>query len=309
MAVTTSGNITPVQARHRIKPETILFYLCISPWLLGFIIFTAGPMIYSLWLSFQRWDLFTNPVPVGLNNYITMFTEDQDFWQGMKVTFTYTLVRVPLGMVAALAVALLMNQAVKGINFFRTIYYLPSIMPGIAVAVLWTWVFNPEFGVINSILSRFGIHGPAWIADPNWALPALIIMSLWGIGGTMIIYLAGLKSIPHILYEAAELDGAGPWTKFTSITLPQLSPTIFFNLVMTIIGAFQVFTEAYVMTNGGPQKATFFYMFYLYTTAFQSFQMGYGAAMAWVLFIIIMILTMLVLRSSAIWVYYESERK
>lgn len=309
MAVTTREGLQPAKSRPLFKPETILFYLCISPWLLGFIIFTAGPMIYSLWLSFQRWDLFTSPVPVGLNNYITMFTEDQDFWQGLKVTFTYTLVRVPLGMVAALAVALLMNQAVKGINFFRTIYYLPSIMPGIAVAVLWTWVFNPEFGVLNTILSWFGIRGPGWIADPNWALPALIIMSLWGIGGTMIIYLAGLKSIPSILYEAAELDGAGPWTKFTSITLPQLSPTIFFNLVMTIIGAFQVFTEAYVMTNGGPQKATFFYMFYLYTTAFQSFQMGYGAAMAWILFVIILILTMLVLRSSAVWVYYESERK
>ncbi|MEM4847741.1 MAG: sugar ABC transporter permease, partial [Thermosphaera sp.] len=274
------------------------------PWLLGFFIWTAGPMLYSLWLSLTRWDLFTPAVYIGLENYQRLFTNDPDFWQALRVTSIYTFVQVPLGLASAMAIALLMNQAVRGINYFRTIYYLPAVLPAVAVAVLWMWVFNPRFGIMNTILAWFGIQGPNWLGDPNWALWALIVMSMWSVGGSMIIYLAGLKGIPQELYEAADIDGAGPMHKFWSITLPQMTPTIFFTLVMGIIGSFQTFTQAYVMTNGGPQKATFFYLFYLFQMAFERFQMGYASAMAWVLFIIILAFTLLVLRSSSLWVYY-----
>ncbi|RIK46009.1 MAG: ABC transporter permease [Chloroflexi bacterium] len=291
------------------RRETLVFYLCISPWLIGFFLWTAGPMVYSAWLSLNRWDLFTAPVWVGLENYQRMFQADPDFWQSLKVTTIYSVVSVPLHLAGAFAVALLMNQTVGGINYFRTIYYLPAILPGVAVAVLWIWVFNPQFGILNMILHWFGIEGPNWLGDPQWALPALILMSLWSIGGGMIIYLAGLKGIPRPLYEAAEIDGAGTIRKFWNITVPQMTPTIFFNLIMGIIGSFQTFTAAYVMTNGGPRKATFFYYFYLYQMAFQNFRMGYAAAMAWILFIIILVLTLLVFRSQSLWVYYESERK
>lgn len=291
------------------KSETWLFYLCISPWLVGFFIWTAGPMVYSLYLSFTSWDLFTAPRWIGLDNYRDLFTDNADFWQSLKVTGIYTIVQVPLSLAGALAIALLLNSAVRGIAFFRTIFYLPSVLPSIAVAVLWTWVFNPEFGVLNVLLRLVGIEGPRWLADPNWALPALIVMSFWTLGGSMIIYLAGLKGIPTSLYEAAELDGANKLQQLVNITIPQLTPTIFFNLIMNIIGSFQVFTQAYAMTSGGPQKSTLFYMYYLFDMAFIKFRMGYASALAWVLFIIILVFTLLVIRSSTLWVYYEAETK
>jgi multiple sugar transport system permease protein len=211
--------------------------------------------------------------------------------------------------VGALALALLLNSKVRGIAFFRTIFYLPSVLPAIAVSVLWIWVFNPVFGILNVLLSMVGIEGPKWLGDPNWALPALIFMSLWSLGGSMIIYLAGLKGISATLYEAAELDGANKVQQLFNITIPQLTPTIFFNLVMSIIGSFQVFTQAYAMTNGGPQKSTLFYMYYLFDMAFIKFRMGYASALAWILFLIILVFTLLVIRSSSLWVYYESETK
>jgi multiple sugar transport system permease protein len=291
------------------KPETWLFYLCISPWLIGFFIWTAGPMIYSLYLSFTSWDLFTSPVWVGLNNYKDMLTDNPDFWQSLKVTAIYTLFSVPLSLAGALALALLLNSKVRGIAFFRTIFYLPSVLPAIAVAVLWIWVFNPSYGILNILLKLVGINGPKWLGDPNWALPALILMSLWTLGGSMIIFLAGLQGISQTLYEAAELDGATKRQQLFHITIPQLTPTIFFNLIMSIIGSFQVFTQAYAMTNGGPRNATLFYMYYLFDTAFIKFRMGYASALAWVLFIIILVFTLLVIRSSTVWVYYESENK
>ena len=286
-----------------------MFYLAISPWLIGFLLWTAGPMVYSLYLSFTRWDLFTDPVWINFDNYQTLLTGDSDFWQALKVTAIYTFVQVPLGLVGALAIALLMNSAVRGITVFRTIFYLPSVLPAIAVSVLWIWVFNPEFGILNALLRIVGIEGPKWLADPQWALAALIFMSLWSLGGGMIIYLAGLKGIPRALYEAAELDGAGSAQRLWHITIPQITPTIFFNLVMGIIGSFQVFTQAYAMTKGGPQKATLFYMYYLFDMAFIRFRMGYASALAWVLFLIILVFTLLVIRSSSRWVYYESERR
>lgn len=291
------------------KRETWMFYLAISPWLIGFLLWTAGPMVYSLYLSFTRWDLFTDPVWINFDNYQTLLTGDSDFWQALKVTAIYTFVQVPLGLVGALAIALLMNSAVRGITVFRTIFYLPSVLPAIAVSVLWIWVFNPEFGILNALLRIVGIEGPKWLADPQWALAALIFMSLWSLGGGMIIYLAGLKGIPRALYEAAELDGAGSAQRLWHITIPQITPTIFFNLVMGIIGSFQVFTQAYAMTKGGPQKATLFYMYYLFDMAFIRFRMGYASALAWVLFLIILVFTLLVIRSSSLWVYYESERR
>ncbi len=291
------------------KPETLLFYLCISPWLLGFLIWTAGPMIYSLYLSLTSWDLFTPAKWLGFGNYVDIFTDNDDFWQSLKVTALYTIFSVPLSLIGALALALLLNSAVRGIAFFRTIFYLPSVLPGIAVSVLWIWVFNPEFGILNVILSFFGIKGPRWLADPHWALSALILMSLWSLGGGMIIYLAALKGISRSLYEAAELDGANRVQQLFNITIPQITPTIFFNLIMSIIGSFQVFTQAYSMTNGGPQRSTLFYMYYLFDTAFIKFRMGYASALAWVLFIIILVFTLLVIRSSTLWVYYESENK
>jgi multiple sugar transport system permease protein len=291
------------------RKETWLFYLCIAPWLLGFLIWTAGPMIYSLYLSFTSWDLFTPPRWVGFDNYKDIFTSNPDFWQSLKVTAIYTLLSVPLSMIGALGIALLLNANVRGIAFFRTIFYLPSVLPAIAVSVLWLWVFNPEFGILNSLLRVVGIQGPKWLADPNWALFALVLMSLWSLGGGVIIFLAGLKSIGTTLYEAAELDGANKRQQLFFITIPQLTPTIFFNLIMNIIGSFQVFTQAYAMTSGGPQKSTLFYMYYLYDQAFIKFHMGYASALAWVLFIIILILTMMVLKSSSLWVYYEGDTR
>lgn len=291
------------------KRETWLFYLCISPWLIGFFIWTAGPMVYSFYLSLTTWDLFTEPQWVGLYNYQDLLTDNPDFWQSLKVTAIYSFVSVPLSLVVALALALLLNSKVRGIAFFRTLFYLPSVLPAIAVAVLWIWVFNPSYGILNILLALVGIEGPKWLGDPNWALPALIVMSLWSLGGSMIIFLAGLKGISSTLYEAAELDGANKRQQLFSITIPQLTPTIFFNLVMSIIGSFQVFTQAYAMTKGGPQKATLFYMYYLFDMAFIKFRMGYASALAWVLFIIILVFTLLVIRSSTLWVYYESEAK
>jgi multiple sugar transport system permease protein len=266
-------------------------------------------MVYSFYLSLTSWDLFTPPVWVGLDNYNDLFTDNPDFWQSLRVTAIYSFVSVPLSLVGALALALLLNSKVRGIAFFRTIFYLPSVLPGIAVAVLWIWVFNPSFGVLNILLALVGIEGPKWLGDPSWALPALILMSLWSLGGSMIIFLAGLKGISSTLYEAAQLDGANKTQQLFSITIPQLTPTIFFNLVMSIISSFQVFTQAYAMTSGGPQKSTLFYMYYLFDMAFIKFRMGYASALAWILFIIILVFTLMVIRSSTLWVYYESETK
>ena len=291
------------------RREAILFYLCISPWLLGFTIFILGPVLSSLGLSFTRWDLLSDPVFVGLRNY-TRMVNDKLFWQALGVTIRYTLLYVPAELVGGLLLALLMNQkGVRGIRGARTIYYLPTIISGVAFVVVWMWLFQPEAGLINATLARFGIQGPRWLADPNTALTALWLMSLWGLGRAALIYLAGLKGIPQQLYEAAAIDGAGAWQSFRHVTLPMLTPTIFFNLILSIIGTFQTFTSAFVATNGGPLDSTLFYVLYLYRKAFQEFQMGYASALAWVLFLIILVLTILVVRSGQWWVYYEGEKR
>ncbi|MGC8972285.1 MAG: carbohydrate ABC transporter permease [bacterium] len=289
------------------RKEAIEGYLYAIPWFIGFVVFTTGPIIASFLLSFTNWDLVRTPKWIGFGNYKTLI-EDPLFWRGLKVTSIYAAFSVPLGIAGGLAIAVLMNQKIKGLSIFRTIYYLPAVVSGVPVSLLWSWIFNPDFGVLNYLLSLVGIKGPGWIYDERWALPSLIIMSLWGVGGGMVIYLASLQGVPTELYEAAIIDGASSWRRFWSITVPMISPVIFFQLIMGIIGSFQVFTQAYIMTNGGPNYATLFYVLYLYQNAFQWFKMGYASALAWVLFLVILILTFVQFRIANYWVYYESRR-
>lgn len=281
-------------------------YLFISPWLLGFLVFTAGPMLASLYLSFCRYDLHTLEW-VGPKNYQVILTDDPLFWKSLSNTAIYVLFSVPLGLTASMFLAILLNQKVKGLAVFRTAFYLPSLVPAVASALVWQWIFHPDAGLLNYGLSRIGIKGPQWLQDPKTALASLILMSLWGVGGSrMIIFLAGLQGISDELYEAASLDGAKGWACFRHITLPMLSPTIFFNMILGIIGSFQVFTSAYVMTNGGPNNATLMYVLYLYYNAFRYFKLGKASAMAWVLFLILLVFTVLQMRASKRWVYYEA---
>lgn len=290
------------------RREARIFYLLISPWIIGVLAFKLAPMLESLYLSFTNDDLLSPAHWVGWLNYKIMF-HDPLFWQSLKVTFLYSIIAVPASLIASLAIALLLNNAVSGMRWFRTIFYLPSVLPGIAVMILWVYIFNPNLGLLNAMLSYFGIQGPQWIFSTRWALPSLIIMSLWTAGGNMLIWLAGLKGVPDYLYEAASLDGAGTWAKFRHVTIPMITPTIFFNLIMGLIGALQTFSQGYVMTNGGPQNSTLFFNLNLFNNAFQNFRMGYASALAWVLFIIIMVFALIVIRSSSAWVYYEGERR
>ncbi len=292
-------------------------WLFIMPWFAGFIALTAGPMIASFLLSFTRWSAMmpiSQAESVGLANFHQLFAADPTFYKSLQVTGYYVILAVPVGQVAALAVALLMNLKVRGIALFRTIYFVPSVVSGVALAVLWLQIFNKDYGLLNAILrpitGLFGGQPPDWFGDDAqvWAIPAFVIMGLWGVGGGMIIYLAGLKGIPASLYEAARIDGAGPVRQFWNVTLPMLSPLIFFNLVMGIIGSFQVFTQAYVMTGAGPGNATLFYVLNLYRQAFEFHNMGYASAMAWVLFVIVLVLTIAVFRGSRNVVYYEGLR-
>lgn len=286
------------------RREALECYLFISCAVVGFVVFQGGPIGVSAYLSLTDSELVGTPKWVGLQNYVTM-VRDPLFWQSLKVTVTYAVVAIPLGLTLSLLVALLMNQDVRGISVFRTIYYLPSVISGVAVAVLWRWILNPEFGILNLLLSYIGIDGPNWLLDRQWALPSLILMSLWGVGGGMMIYLAGLQGIPSQLYEAVEMDGGGIWDKFAHVTIPMISPVVFFNLVTGIIGTFQEFTRVYVMTQGGPSNATLFYGLYLYRNAFKYFDMGYASALAWVLLLVILALTLILFRTSSLWVYYE----
>lgn len=289
--------------------EEIAGYLFIMPWLLGFLIFTAGAMLYSLYLSFFKADFLSEFSFVGLANYAQMLFED-DLWpKSIRNTAYYSFVSVPLLTILALLIALLLNQKVLGLSIFRTIYYLPSVVQGVAVAILWVWLFHPEYGPINGLLGVFGLSGPAWLSTEQWAMPAIIIMSLWGVGGSMIIFLAGLQGIPQSLYDAAEIDGAGPLSCFWNITVPMMTPTIFFSLILGMIGSFQMFTQAYVMTRGGPNNATLTYVMHIYNKGFRQFHFGYASALAWVLFLLILLLTVLILKSSSAWVYYEGELK
>lgn len=291
-------------------PEWLSGYLFISPWIIGFMIFTLGPFMASLGFSFTEWDLIGQPTFTGLDNYLKLWN-DPLFWQSLKVTTIYAIGRVPLGIIIGLAAALLLNQNVRLLGMWRVIYYMPVVLPPVAVSMLWMWIYNPDYGILNGILwSVFGIHGPAWLQDEFWVLPSLMMMAVWGmLGKNMIVYLSGLKSIASEMYEAAAIDGANAWQKFLSITVPMMTPIIFFNLIMGLMDSFKLFTQAYVMTGGGPRYASLFYVYYLYQHAFQRFHMGYASAMAWVFFLILMVFTLLVFRSSKFWVYYESTVK
>ncbi|MEZ4679715.1 MAG: sugar ABC transporter permease [Caldilineaceae bacterium] len=284
-------------------------YIFLLPWALGLIIFILGPILASAYISFTEYEIISSPRFIGMENYIKAFTDDTLFWPSLGRTFTYTLAVVPLGLTGSLLLAILLNQGLKGTNLFRTLFFLPSLTPAVALALLWTWLFHPSVGPINVALSWFGIDGPGWMTDKSWALPALIIISLWAaIGGnSMLIFLAGLQGVPQELYEAAEIDGAGLWAKFRSVTLPLITPTLFFNLILGIIGALKVFTLAFVATLGGPSYATWFYALHIYRQAFEYFRMGYGSALAWIFVIVLLIFTFIQLRFSQRWVYYAGE--
>ncbi|MFB9276913.1 carbohydrate ABC transporter permease [Cohnella cellulosilytica] len=299
--------LTRILVRKKIlRVKTASFYMFVSVWIIGFLLFTIGPMIFSVYISFTKWEVVTAAQWTGLDNYNMLF-KDTMFYKALTVTFYYTIVSVPLQVVLSFAIALLMNLKLRGIYVFRTIYYLPTLVQGVAQMVLFIWIFNPNVGLVNTLLRFVGIEGPGWFSSPHWSMPAVILMSLWTVGGNMIIYLAGLSDIPRSLYEAAEIDGATTARKVWHVTLPQISPILFFNTVTSMIGAFQTFTQGF-MIDGGPNNSLLFYAYYLYQNAFMWFKMGYGSALAWVLFVIILIFTALVFRSSALWVYYESEQ-
>jgi multiple sugar transport system permease protein len=288
------------------RREALAFYLFILPWMIGFVLFYIGPMIASFYFSLTKWDLLTPPVFIGFGNYERIFTRDALFLQSLKVTMIYTLAYLPLDMVLGLLIAMLMNRRMRGIGALRTIYYMPSVLSGVAYVVMWMWMFHPQNGLINNFLALFGIDGPRWLLDPKWALSALVIMALWGIGRSMVIYLAGLQDISPELYEAASMDGANYWNRFFKITLPLLTPSILFNLIFGIILTFQSFTNSFIATNGGPLDSTLFYVLYLYRKAFEHLQMGYASALAWILFIIVLLATLGIFATSGRWVYYRS---
>jgi multiple sugar transport system permease protein len=294
----------PVKLGKLARQEELQFYLFISPWIIGFILFGAGPIVASALLSFTNWSLLSSPEWIGLGNYRRLIA-DPLFFITLRNTLYYGLGSVFLGVIVGFLLALLLNQKVRGVALFRTIFYLPSVVAGIATALLWINILHPDFGMINYGLSWFGIQGPGWLVSEQWVMPALILMSVWGAGGTMVIYLAGLQSIPEHLYEAAAIDGAGPWRKFWHITVPMMSPVIFFNFIVGFIVSLQAFVLILVMTDGGPANASLVYGLYIYRNAFQYFDMGYASALAWILFIVIMIITAIQFRLAQRWVYYE----
>ena len=298
-----------VARRSYLSPQArnnVAGYLFILPWLIKLLFLIAGAVLASLGVSFLETDFLTKFNFVGLRNYTKMF-EDPLFWQSLKVTAFYTFGTVPLAIVFALSIALLLNQKVAALGVARTVYYLPSIVSGVAISILWTYLLNPRYGLVNQGLAMLGIEGPKWIYSTTWAVPSFILMGVWAAGGNMLLYLAGLQGIPTALYEAAKIDGANAWHCFWRITIPMLTPTIYFNLIMNIIGSWQVFTQSYIMTSGGPNNATLTMVLFLFRKGFQQFHFGYAAAIAWVVFAIVMVFTLLVIRSSEAWVYYAGE--
>ena len=287
--------------------RTLVGYLFISPVILGYLIWVAGPMLMAIWLSLTEWDMLRPATFVGLSNYQQMLHDDL-FWKSLTVTFYFTLVSVPLSLAISFAVAMLVNVNVRGISLFRMLFYLPSIVPLVVSAVLWLWIFNSELGLLNALLHWLGLPKVLWLQDSRWAMPALIIMSLWTIGGSMVIFLAGLQGIPQHLYEAAENDGANYWQRLWNVTIPMMSPVIFFNLVIGLIAALQTFVPGYLMTQGGPENSTLFYGLYIFRSAFRDFKMGYAAALSWVLFAIVLLLSVFVFRYIGKLVYYEEAR-
>ena len=276
----------------------------ISPWIVGFLVFTVYPVVVSFYYSFCDYSVFEKPVWTGLDNYMELFT-DGVFWQSLWNTFYYSLLALPLGIIVAFLISLLLNTKSRGMTFFRTFFYIPTLVPLVALAILWMWILNGQFGLINYFLSLLGIRGPNWLNDKYLVIPALVFMGLWTTGRTMVVLLASLQDVPVTLYEAADIDGASFFQKTLKITLPMISSIIFFNIIMGIIGSLQIFAEPYIMTGGGPGRASTFYSLYLYQKAFEDYQMGYASAMAWILFIIILLLTVYANRISKKFVYYR----
>jgi multiple sugar transport system permease protein len=302
-----------------------------SPWIIGLCVFTLLPLILSLYYSFCDYSLLQDPVWIGTQNYRDI-AHDELFWQALRNTFAYALVALPMGIIISIAMALLLNQNIKGQSFYRTTIFLPSLVPAVASAMLWMWLFNAKLGLINTVLSAIGVNGqisfdwlnnllhlqgndafkalplpPAWLNDARTAMSALILMSFWGVGNSVVIYLAGLQDVPRELYEAADIDGASGWQRLWNVTLPMISPVIFFNLIMAIIGSLQTFSTPYIMTGGGPYHATYFYTMYLYDKAYVFLQMGYASAMAWIQLFIVLILTALAFWTSRRWVHYQGK--
>ncbi|MEZ4869430.1 MAG: sugar ABC transporter permease [Caldilineaceae bacterium] len=300
----------PNAQRKGLRPrqkEAIACYLFILPWLLGFLIFVLAPMVASAFLSLTEFSIMSPPKWIGTENFVKM-VDTPLFWQSLRNTLFMVALDLPLGLLASLSAAVLLNQKLRGINIFRTIFYLPALIPAIANVLLWVWIFDKDSGILNVFLKLIHLPPQPWLTDPNWAKPSLIFMNLWGIGGAMLIYLAGLKGIPMELHEAGKIDGATTWQAFWKITIPLLTPTILFQLVIGIIFEFQIFTQGYIL-GGGPNFSTTFYVLELFNNAFRYLKMGYASAMAWVLFAITLIITLLVFRSTPYWVYYEAERR
>ncbi len=281
----------------------------IFPWILGFLIFQLGPMLASVYFSLTDYNILREPIWMGFENYRHMVQGDPRFWKSIEVTLYYVILRVPPTVVGALGCAIILNQAIKGRVVYRTLFFIPSITPGVAAILVWTWVLNPHFGLLNYLLSEIGIDGPSWLGDPDWAVPSLVLLGLWGsIGGTSaIIFLSALQDIPATFYDAARVDGASWFREQLHITIPLLTPAIFFVLVLTVIGTFQTFTAAFISTKGGPAYATYFFVLHLYEQAFQRFQMGYASALAWVLVAVLLALTYVQVRSSQRWVHYGGD--
>lgn len=287
------------------KQEARAALLFVAPWLFGLSLFLLYPLLASIFYSFCDYSVLRRPVWIGAGNYQDLWN-DEVFWTGLRNTLVYAVMALPIGMFVALSLALLLNTNVRGMAIYRTIFFLPSLVPMVSLAVLWLWVFNGQHGVLNEALRRIGLHGPNWLGDPAWSKPALVILSAWGTGRAMVIYLAGLQSVPRPLYEAAALDGAGWWAKTRHVTVPILSPVILFDLIMGIIGTLQVFTVPYVMFPGGnPARSTYFYTMYLFDNAFRYHKMGYACAMGWIMFVLILGLTLAALRISNRYVHYD----
>lgn len=299
------------------RREAMWFWLFILPWVLGFIFFRGFPILLSFYYSFTKYNVAKAPEWIGFQNYIDLFG-DKIFYKALQVSATYTAFAVPLGLICSLALAMLLNQKVPFLGLFRTLYYLPSLVAGsVSVAILFQFLLNPDFGIVNQVISNLvgvdgliplGIKGPKWFFDGDWVVPSFVLMSLWGFGGPMLIYLAGLQGVPTQLYEAARIDGANAWQRFRNVTLPMISPVILFTFITGIIGSFQVFTPAFIISGGqgGPNYASMFYVLYLYLTAFRRYRFGYASTLAWILFLVVLVLTYLALRASRQAVYYES---
>ncbi len=304
-------NLSRPGQRARVRKETLAGYGFLVPWLVGFFGLTIIPMAYSLYLSFTSYNIFSPPKWIGLDNYVRMFTSDPAFIQSAQITLIYVLVGTPITLIAALVVAMLLNYRDKGAGFFRSAFYAPSLIGGsVSVAIVWRAMFSAD-GPVDNSLSFFGIDLGGWVGNPDLVLPMMILLSVWMFGATMVIFLAGLKQIPKELYEAAEMDGAGPWHRFRAVTIPLLSPVIFFNLLLGLIGAFQVFASAYIISNGsgGPAGMTNFITLYLYKRGFSDGQMGYASAIAWVLLIVVAIIAFVLFRTQKSWVHYSGDNR